>query len=590
MIAMVDYSKKNMKYLSILFAIITLAVTQVAHAAAPVGPGFLFGPISPVEDLNADIIGFCGTDAANGAVSVTTNPANGFSTNYNTPVALDAQGRFTIIDPDWDAGRYEVYLSCTNSALEGPTQLGPFGIIVDQYVNNTGDEITGSLILNKTGSAVTNALKAVLHITQDPAVTGTTVAQWIENIRNTTASAAESMFGSVVRSNYTGANNISQITGTNSIGRHNGTGYVGATVEGTRIQAENLSTGGANFVVGATINTFSSGSSDVNYIRGISSQTAAKNANANYEYIQGVHNTVELTGGTMIGAHVSYLDLDFNPANQANVNITGDLAFIAAGNEILPDVGGTAYFIKSEVQAPSLFSGDVTAPNFIGEWNGLASDEVVQIQKTVNPEEAPRALEFNNDILIDNAGGGIQILDENGTDRWKLSISDGVLQMQKVTTNPRNTSISDLTSSGPSQVQVRFVCKDERASNYDRFGTHLPTLCEYKTPVSSVSTVLNGSTCAEKLTQNMRRGDVNGVYSSYQKGIITEVSLLQEHINRILGSEYALAAGPVDKWFGAQTELGVKRLQAKLNEINGTNLSVDGVVGLSTRQAINNSC
>jgi lysozyme family protein len=90
----------------------------------------------------------------------------------------------------------------------------------------------------------------------------------------------------------------------------------------------------------------------------------------------------------------------------------------------------------------------------------------------------------------------------------------------------------------------------------------------------------------------MKYGDTNGEYSSYNQGIVTEVSILQSHINRILADEYTQAAGPVDIWFRSKTKLGVERIQAKLNQLlpNMVPLDIDGIVGPFTRAAINNSC
>ena len=90
----------------------------------------------------------------------------------------------------------------------------------------------------------------------------------------------------------------------------------------------------------------------------------------------------------------------------------------------------------------------------------------------------------------------------------------------------------------------------------------------------------------------MKNGDTNGQYSSYNKARVTEVSILQAHINRILADEYTQAAGPVDKWFRSQTKHGVERLQTKLNQLlpKMTNLVIDGIVGPYTKAAINQSC
>ena len=88
----------------------------------------------------------------------------------------------------------------------------------------------------------------------------------------------------------------------------------------------------------------------------------------------------------------------------------------------------------------------------------------------------------------------------------------------------------------------------------------------------------------------MKQGDKDGQYSTYNNGVVTQVQLLQSHINRVLTSEYPEAAGPTDGIFGMQTKQGVQRLQAKLNQLLGTNLTLDGVVGPFTRSALNQSC
>ncbi|MCI2229927.1 Ig-like domain-containing protein [Polaribacter sp. MSW13] len=147
-----------------------------------------------------------------------------------------------------------------------------------------------------------------------------------------------------------------------------------------------------------------------------------------------------------------------------------------------------------------------------------------------------------------------------------------------------------------------YTCKDETANNYSRFGTHKQSKCEFDTDVTSTPIVtpteanpFGGELCSSELTitNNMKNGDTNGVYSSYNQGVVTEVSILQAHINRLLADEYTQAAGPVDKWFRSKTKLGVERIQTKLNQLlqgKITPLDVDGVVGPYTKAAINMSC
>ena len=70
-------------------------------------------------------------------MNVTTTAANGFNNLYDTPIALDANGDFTIINPDWNEGTYTITLACTDEAGNGPTVLGPFGPVTVDFTNPT---------------------------------------------------------------------------------------------------------------------------------------------------------------------------------------------------------------------------------------------------------------------------------------------------------------------------------------------------------------------------------------------------------------------------------------------------------------------
>jgi peptidoglycan hydrolase-like protein with peptidoglycan-binding domain len=121
-------------------------------------------------------------------------------------------------------------------------------------------------------------------------------------------------------------------------------------------------------------------------------------------------------------------------------------------------------------------------------------------------------------------------------------------------------------------------------------------LCEYgekETPTES--NPFGGTQCSTELiiSDNMKKGDRNSKYSSYNKGIVTQVNILQGHMNRLLLDEYGnQASGPVDGIFGPLTKRGVERLQNRLNQLFPAMipLSLDGIVGPFTKAAINNSC
>jgi len=165
-------------------------------------------------------------------------------------------------------------------------------------------------------------------------------------------------------------------------------------------------------------------------------------------------------------------------------------------------------------------------------------------------------------------------------------------------------------SSSRSSGGTRYGCKDPDAENYTRFASHKQSLCEYDSKISqtttpesleinntlrSSDTLLDSGLCTDELTvtDNMRFGNRDGQYSNYNNDTVTQVALLQSHINRILQNRYDQAAGPVDGIFGPLTKQGVQRIQSTLrdefNAILGPT-GVDGVVGPFTRVAINNSC
>ena len=77
----------------------------------------------------------------------------------------------------------------------------------------------------------------------------------------------------------------------------------------------------------------------------------------------------------------------------------------------------------------------------------------------------------------------------------------------------------------------------------------------------------------------MKKGDRDGRYSVYNRGVVKQVKLLQKHMNRL-----GFRSGPEDGIFGPITDGAVKRMQKFL----GT--KQDGIVGPITRSLINHSC
>jgi peptidoglycan hydrolase-like protein with peptidoglycan-binding domain len=130
------------------------------------------------------------------------------------------------------------------------------------------------------------------------------------------------------------------------------------------------------------------------------------------------------------------------------------------------------------------------------------------------------------------------------------------------------------------------------AKKYVPVATTFTTAPE--TTMPGTITALGTGICPESLTitQKMKVSDRDGRTSIYSNEKVTEVALLQKHINRILAERYNQAAGPEDGIFGKLTKQGVERLQTALNDTLDMEkpLVVDGIVGPFTRHAINNSC
>ena len=177
-----------------------------------------------------------------------------------------------------------------------------------------------------------------------------------------------------------------------------------------------------------------------------------------------------------------------------------------------------------------------------------------------------------------------------------LTISLNTFEPQAILEKEKKRSVSS---------RIVFSCKDESVNNHSRFGRHKQSLCEYDNNLVSqparVTTAIiqsnpfNGELCPidQRLSNNMKVGDRNGQYSSYNQGTVTEVNLLQGHMNRLLLNEYGnQASGPIDGIFGSLTKIGVERLQNRLNQLlpTMTPLVVDGIVGPFTKAAINMSC
>jgi len=144
---------------------------------------------------------------------------------------------------------------------------------------------------------------------------------------------------------------------------------------------------------------------------------------------------------------------------------------------------------------------------------------------------------------------------------------------------PVTITDNDQLTSRRTSSSISYTCKDNTASNYNRFGRHKESLCEYEVTETEVipepTTKLSESnTCSleQTLTQNLKAPSRNGTYNSYTNDIVTEAHILQAHLNQL-----GFNSGPEDGILGPLTDGAIKRMQTFL----GT--KADGYVGPLTR-------
>ncbi len=98
-------------------------------------------------------------------------------------------------------------------------------------------------------------------------------------------------------------------------------------------------------------------------------------------------------------------------------------------------------------------------------------------------------------------------------------------------------------------------------------------------PVNVPTPTTIPNTKCTALAQKIRSGARDGVYNTYTKNVVSDVKILQSHMNR-------LGYGPIkeDGVFGLNTKSVVIKMQNKFG------VTGDGLVGPKTREMINSSC
>jgi len=176
-------------------------------------------------------------------------------------------------------------------------------------------------------------------------------------------------------SKATGSNKAGYNYGLWSKSEMAGTGGYAGVIYGAAMEAKysGSDAGGANptwaSAYGSQSRARISGSGDLGYVIGNNTSTFLQNANADVQWLQGAHTTVDLTAGHVSGAiAVQLLDFDYTAGT-----IEGDFAYLQIQNDTVPTPNtGTARAINVDSTLPSKFGGLIESTSFV-KTSGTAS-------------------------------------------------------------------------------------------------------------------------------------------------------------------------------------------------------------------------
>ncbi|WGH74584.1 hypothetical protein P8625_10835 [Tenacibaculum tangerinum] len=248
----------------------------------------------------------------------------------------------------------------TLNGVAGVEFTSPANNIFTGNVIGNSSFFTKNMVVDPLGSK-TNIAGSVFTVKKQSTETSTNVAEFISVDRQASATPGNTSTNSYAL--------VAQIKNNSTV---DDAGFTAANLTGSSYSTNNynflygslntataIGTGTGNFVASTVNRSKITGAAVVDYLRGSSSTTTVDNASATVNYMQGSHNSLVFTNGTVGDATVSYLDIDNGAAT-----VTGDLAYIRAGNDPLPTVSGNAYFIKSESVLPSEFSGSLQTTQY----------------------------------------------------------------------------------------------------------------------------------------------------------------------------------------------------------------------------------
>ena len=234
------------------------------------------------------------------------------------------------------------------------------------------------------------------------------------------------------KENTSGAGFASNINGIKAYSKGNSSETI-VNIAGVWGKAEHIGTGLTYYITGGTNRAYHTGSGNSTsvsgvfveakvggtgtgshtYVIGSNNKAVLDNANADVQYLQGMHCTVELGDGDVTDNMTCLLlDADYTGTG----TISGDFEYLSLmADTSLPTVGGTARAINSSTTLPSEFAGTIQAPTFyLGSTSSYirsnAGDTELYAEAGLLIESADGMVIEISDV-IDISGGGDLVSD-----------------------------------------------------------------------------------------------------------------------------------------------------------------------------------
>lgn len=275
------------------------------------------------------------------------------------------------------------------------------------------------------------------------------------------------------KENTSGAGFTSNVNGIKAYSKGNSSETI-VNIAGVWGKAEHIGTGRTYYITGGTNRGYHSGTGDSNaisgtfsegkvggtgagnheYVVGINSIAKLDNANADVQYLQGQHCTVQLNAGEVTdNAMCLILDLDHTGGT-----ISGDFEYLRIQNDTLDSaVGGTARAINSLSTHPSEFGGSIQSPRF-----NLGSEDSYLRENSGDVEL------YGDAAVVITSGDGmsIEMSDVIDITGGGSLVSDGSISGASIVKNG-GTSSQFLKADGSVDTNTYLTSADVTSSQWD---------------------------------------------------------------------------------------------------------------------------